>query len=287
MEKRVVSNSRAPFKDEWSFCDFIDHYRQPEWGKNLYVVSQLEQTHLQGDILVPPVLQCNNFLGTSLSNQMEYPWLWMSSGNTTSSLHFDTSDNLVNQIDGTKTVLLWSPEYSRQMYIDHHDKFGLSPINVENVDLLRFPKFANGKALVAELRPGDTLYIPKNWWHQIKSYGRNIALNMDWYPYGGFEDEVLPRWPEEIEERVYGASWSDAVMLEHFIVRATPAPEISCADHAEANPIGKACLTLPCFLQEKTLADVPLQHANDHEDELPDAYTDPEAGVYHQPRGWD
>ena len=46
------------------------------------------------------------------------------------------------------------------MYMDHHDKFGLSPINVDRVDLDRFPDFSTGRMYHARLEAGDALYIP-------------------------------------------------------------------------------------------------------------------------------
>ena len=65
----------------------------------------------------------------------------MSAGNTTSSAHFDTHDNLLLQIDGEKEVLLWHPNESALLYSDHHDKWGLSPVNVDRVDL-QVPRLA-------------------------------------------------------------------------------------------------------------------------------------------------
>ena len=52
-------------------------------------------------------------------------------------------------------------------------RYGLSPINVDRVDLQRFPKFAEARVEHVRLHPGDALYIPENYWHVIKSTGRN------------------------------------------------------------------------------------------------------------------
>lgn len=34
--------------------------------------------------------------------------------------------------------------------------------------------------LTAELRAGDSLYIPEGWWHQVHSDARTIAINYWW-----------------------------------------------------------------------------------------------------------
>lgn len=35
---------------------------------------------------------------------------------------------------------MWHPNASAHLYMDHHDKFGLSPVNCDRVDLQRFPE---------------------------------------------------------------------------------------------------------------------------------------------------
>ena len=102
--------------------------------------------------------------------------MWFSRGNTTSSQHFDTHDNLMLQIDGIKDIYLSHPNESAKMYMDHHDKYGLSPVNVDRVDLERFPHVANASVQHVRLMPGDALYIPDGYWHVIKSTDRNLAL---------------------------------------------------------------------------------------------------------------
>ena len=108
--------------------------------------------------------------------------MWFSRGNTTSSQHFDTHDNLMLQIDGIKDIYLSHPNESAKMYMDHHDKYGLSPVNVDRVDLERFPHVANASVQHVRLMPGDALYIPDGYWHVIKSTDRNLALAFEINP---------------------------------------------------------------------------------------------------------
>jgi hypothetical protein len=47
----------------------------------------------------------------------------------------------------------------------------------------RYPRFeaVRGRALVAELEPGDALYIPKLWWHQVEATEPvNMLVNYWW-----------------------------------------------------------------------------------------------------------
>ena len=50
-------------------------------------------------------------------------------------------------------------------------RYGLSPVNVDRVDLERFPLVASTAPYVAHVRAGDALFIPDGWWH--------ATLNLD------------------------------------------------------------------------------------------------------------
>ena len=60
----------------------------------------------------------------------------------------------------------------------------MSPVDMTQPDLVRFPRFARARALTCEIRAGDILYLPSFWWHEVRSkpdpHHRNIAVNY-WY----------------------------------------------------------------------------------------------------------
>ena len=61
----------------------------------------------------------------------------------------------------------------------------MSPVDIVNADLQRFPKFSAAGRLQCSLRPGDVLFMPAFWWHEVQSQpdpveGRNMAVNF-WY----------------------------------------------------------------------------------------------------------
>jgi hypothetical protein len=45
------------------------------------------------------------------------------------------------------------------------------------------------------------LYIPMNWWHQVRSHGPNMAVNLNWLPFGTFHDEMLQQFPEMVQRQ--------------------------------------------------------------------------------------
>ena len=176
---RVSHNDRHPLEPGWNFCDFLAAYRAPD-APNYCINSITEDSlvPLTKHLKLPEVLACDD-----LYSSMSGIRMWMSRGNTTCSQHFDTHDVLLFQIDGVKEFHLSHPNESAAMYMDHHDKYGLSPINVDRVDLQRFPRLADAEVHHALLSAGDALYIPSGWWHVISSrLGRNIMLAFEFDP---------------------------------------------------------------------------------------------------------
>jgi hypothetical protein len=114
------------------------------------------------------------------------PRIWL--GNTiTTPAHFDESNNVACVVSGKRRFILFPPEQVGNLYIGPLD-FAPTPTPISMVDFSapdfeRFPRFreAMGAALVADLEPGDALYIPALWWHHVQSVGAlNILVNYWW-----------------------------------------------------------------------------------------------------------
>ena len=114
------------------------------------------------------------------------PRIWL--GNTiTTPAHFDESNNIACVVAGRRRFTLFPPEQVANLYIGPLD-FAPTPTPISMVDFSapdfeRFPRFrdALAAAQVAELGPGDAIYIPALWWHHVQSSGMlNILVNYWW-----------------------------------------------------------------------------------------------------------
>ena len=61
----------------------------------------------------------------------------------------------------------------------------MSPVDILSPDLNRFPLFRRARRLECTLRPGDVLFMPAFWWHEVQSQpdireNRNMAVNFWW-----------------------------------------------------------------------------------------------------------
>ncbi|WP_229487764.1 cupin-like domain-containing protein [Pseudoduganella lutea] len=114
------------------------------------------------------------------------PRLWLGNEVVTPA-HFDESHNLACVVSGRRRFTLFPPDQVANLYLGPLD-FAPTPTPISLVDFRspdyrRFPRFreAERHAIVAELEPGDALYIPSLWWHHVESIGvLNTMVNYWW-----------------------------------------------------------------------------------------------------------
>ncbi|MEQ1509543.1 MAG: cupin-like domain-containing protein [Sphingopyxis sp.] len=114
------------------------------------------------------------------------PRLWIGNAAKVAS-HNDPSDNVAVCAAGRRRFTLFPPDQIGNLYIGplHFTPAGtpISMVHVTNPDLLRYPRFANALAAawVAELEPGDALFIPYAWYHHVEALEPfNILVNYWW-----------------------------------------------------------------------------------------------------------
>lgn len=115
--------------------------------------------------------------------ELERPMMWLSSGGTRSVLHRDPSHNINCLVEGNKHWVLMNASVAELVYNSHdHGGYGeRSLIDVDSVDLVRFPTLTQAMWWEADMQPGDCLYVPTGWFHHVKSgAGRNLAVNI-WF----------------------------------------------------------------------------------------------------------
>ncbi len=115
------------------------------------------------------------------------PRIWLGTASIVSS-HYDTFDNLACVVAGERRFTLYAPELIGRLYLGPIDNtmagapVSLAASTPEN-DRTQFPLFEEirDQAIVAELGPGDALYLPKLWWHQVEATATCNALVNYWW----------------------------------------------------------------------------------------------------------
>lgn len=119
------------------------------------------------------------------------PRLWLGNAITTPA-HVDETHNIACVVSGRRRFTLFPPEQIANLYVGPVDFTPTgAPIALPSLiepDFERFPRLREAlqQALVAELGPGDALYIPALWWHQVESLSScNVLVNYWWHPIAG------------------------------------------------------------------------------------------------------
>lgn len=101
--------------------------------------------------------------------------------------HADLPDNIACSVVGRRRFTLFPPEQIDNLYIGPLDMTPagrpISLVDFHQPDFERFPRFkaAMAEAMVAELEPGDAIFIPSMWWHHVESLEAfNVLVNYWW-----------------------------------------------------------------------------------------------------------
>jgi hypothetical protein len=114
------------------------------------------------------------------------PRLWI--GNAAKvATHNDPIENVAVVAAGRRRFTLFPPSAEPDLYMGPHHPTPagarISMVHVTAPDVDRFPRYASALAVaqVAELSPGDAIFIPRDWYHHVEALDRfNVLVNYWW-----------------------------------------------------------------------------------------------------------
>src|SRR5262245_21203278 len=168
--------------------DEIERHRPATNPPAIYVGSTTVDTCLPG-------FRAENDVGIGERQPLVSVWI----GNRTRiAAHHDLPDNLACVVAGHRRFTLFPPEQLANLYIGPLDFTpagqAISLVDFAKPDFARFPMFAEAlrSAQVAELGPGDALFIPSMWWHHIESLDDfNVLVNYWWRQSPAYMDSPM------------------------------------------------------------------------------------------------
>lgn len=150
---------------------------ESENSPTLYTGSVTISDHLKG-------FEKEN--GCELAGKTSIPRIWIGNRAVVPT-HYDMLDNIVCVISGRRRFTLFPPSQLDNLYVGPIDYTlsgqPISLVNLHQPDFDKYPRFkeALANAEVADLEPGDALYIPKLWWHHVESFDSlNVIVNYWW-----------------------------------------------------------------------------------------------------------
>lgn len=159
--ERVARNDPVPKKLGLPLTqEFLKHYRHPQYFPQISFFLKAQS------LIVAP---------EDASAKRGY-------GNATC-WHCDLADNFLIQLIGRKRVQLAPPHNAGCFYLSKtepsHDNVGFfqSPVDPKDPDLTKYPSFANVSVMECTIGPGDTLFIPCGWFHNVGNLTPSVGVN--------------------------------------------------------------------------------------------------------------
>jgi hypothetical protein len=160
--------------DTVRFADYLDQLTSGK-AMDAYLVSPLDSwlPELADDI--PPPIYCR-----------DVPWrnprLWLSAPETSVPLHHDIAQNIFIQLQGRKRFLLYPPGAAAWLYSNpvRSALANYARFDPERPDYERFPLSRAVRPIEVVLAPGEAMYLPSLWWHQVRSLDLSLSVNFWW-----------------------------------------------------------------------------------------------------------
>jgi hypothetical protein len=168
--------------------DEIARHRHEARPPAIYVGSTTVDTCLPG-------FRAENDLDMGDRNPLVSVWI----GNRSRiAAHHDLPDNLACVVAGHRRFTLFPPTELANLYVGPLDFTpagqAISLVDFAQPDLEKFPRFAEAlkRAQVAELGPGDAVFIPSMWWHHIEALDAfNVLVNYWWRQSPAYMDSPM------------------------------------------------------------------------------------------------
>ncbi|HEY1890346.1 MAG TPA: cupin-like domain-containing protein [Steroidobacteraceae bacterium] len=175
----------------------------------------------------------NNLPMLAEMGKSAWSYVWLGNA-VTAATHYDNMEGINCTVTGRKRFTFFPPDQLANLYVGPLE---LSPggqptsmVRVAAPDLERYPRFAEALAVAetAEVVPGDAIFIPSLWWHNVEALEPvNFSLNFWWCepaewlaePFGALVHSLLALRSLPAERR---ATWR--MMFDHYVFQTNGDP---------------------------------------------------------------
>jgi hypothetical protein len=174
---------------EMPFDQFIDLVSRPGAGNDAYLTAYNSARNTEAISALHPDL---GFPEKFLNPDVEQPhgMMWIGPAGTLTSLHHDLTNNLIAQVVGRKRLLVLPAAEVGKLYNHLHVFSEISDLEDPALTLDRFPLLEHARFTEVTLMPGEMIFMPLAWWHQVRSIDFSVTVtytNFRW-PNDGYRD---------------------------------------------------------------------------------------------------
>ena len=189
------ANARFFYNDDCSGFNYASQHRelsdifsQIREDKNKPDQSYLYMNSLTLDNCFPGLREGNDlaFEHPLFTHNKPLSKVWVGT-QSIAAAHYDVPSNLACCVLGARRFTLFPPEQIHNLYPGPLEPTPggqvITMVDLKNPDFERFPRVrqALDAAVVVDLEPGDAVYYPSMWWHQVEALSPfNIMINFWW-----------------------------------------------------------------------------------------------------------
>jgi hypothetical protein len=154
-----------------ALAEFIDNLSNASAGSLPdYIGNQNVPESMLGLIRKPPYFQ---------PHEHSPPNLWLGPAGTITPFHCDVVDNILAQVWGRKRIQLAPPDEYERVYAERAQLPDVHRAHVDplNPDLERHPQFRGARVMDVTLEPGEMLFIPSCWFHDVRALTAALSVN--------------------------------------------------------------------------------------------------------------
>jgi hypothetical protein len=172
LDERFEMNKDA-HRREAAFDVFMERILVPGAGNNAYLTAYNSARNAE----VFSVLHADlGYLDKFLDRRAAAPhgMMWIGPAGTVTPLHHDLTNNFIAQIAGRKRIRLAPASEAGKLYNHRHVFSEIQDLDA--LDLRRHPDLNGLRSYEILLEPGEILFMPIGWWHQVKSIDFSVTI---------------------------------------------------------------------------------------------------------------
>lgn len=176
--ERTKSDRFEMYKDahrrEMPFDRFIDAIAQAD-GNAAYITAYNSARNAEALSVLHRDL---GFLDKFLTRDANPPhgMMWIGPAGTVTSLHHDLTNNFIAQLVGRKRLKVVPAADVGKLYNHLHVFSEVADLDDPALDRARFPLLAEATIYDVTLNPGEIIFMPLAWWHQVTSLDFSVTI---------------------------------------------------------------------------------------------------------------
>jgi hypothetical protein len=165
---------KEPHRREMPFDQFIERITSAE-GNDSYLTAYNSARNAEALSVLHRDL---GFLDKFLARDASTPhgMMWVGPAGTVTSLHHDLTNNFIAQLVGRKHLKIVPAADTDKVYNHHHVFSEIADLEDPGLDQSRFPLLADAHICDVTLNPGEIIFMPIGWWHQVRSLDFSVTI---------------------------------------------------------------------------------------------------------------